>query len=179
MIVLLLTASWAQQKTHRSKPAQHALIPEMQRLERTFVGNWKTIESMERSQTFPEGGARSGVVSFRLGPGGYSLIGEGHSDGSAGKLEFMIITWWDPSEHLYQYFVCFNGASRPCRNRGTAHWDGNKFVNEYESMEGGKMARWEDTFLDLTPDSFTLEAAMQMENGSMKPMITTKCVRQK
>lgn len=178
VIVLLLTACSAQKKTLLSNTTEHAPIPEMQKLESAFVGDWKTTESMERSQIFPNGGTRSGVASFRLGPGGFSLIGEGRSDGSAGKLEFMIIIWWDPSEHLYQYFVCFNSATRPCRMRGTAHWEGDKFVNEYESMEGGKLAKWEDTFLDFTPDSFTL-VATQMENGSIKPMITTKWVRRK
>ena len=169
-MLLLTTICLAQQK---------APIPEMQRLESAFVGDWKTTEIMERSQFFPNGGGRSGNAHFQMGPGGYSLIGEGKSDGSAGKLEFLIVMWWDPSEHLYQYFVCFNGASRPCRIRGTAHWEGKNFVNEYESSEGGKMTKWKDTFTDITANSFTLQAAMQMDDGSMKTMITTKNVRHK
>lgn len=170
-MLVLAIASWAQQKASSALPA---MVPEMQKLESAFVGDWKTTETMERSQFFPNGGGRSGIAHFRMGPGGYSLIGEGHSDGSAGKLEFMIVTWWDPSERLYQYFVCFNGATRPCRIRGTAHWEGNTFVNEYESSEGGKNAKWKDTFTDITANSFVLVAAMQLEDGSMKTMITTK-----
>ena len=161
-IVVLTLASYAQQ----------APTPEMKRLQDAFVGDWKTAETMERSQFFPKGGARTGMGHFRLGPGGYSLIGEGQSDGSAGKLEFMIIVWWDPAQHLYPYFVCFNGA-RPCRIRGTAHWEGNDFVNDYESAEGGKNAKWRDTFTAFTPNSFTLVAARQMEDSSMKTIITT------
>jgi len=159
--------------------AQQARIPEMKKLQDAFVGDWKTGETMERSSFFPTGGARAGIAHFRLGPGGYSLIGEGQSDGSAGKLEFMIVVWWDPAQHLYPYFVCFNGAERSCRIRGTAHWEGKDFVNEYESAAGGKTAKWRDTFTAFTPDSFTLVAARQMEDGSMKTIITTTNARLK
>ena len=30
--------------------------------------------------------------------------------------------------------------------RGTAHWEGEKFVNDYEETIGGKETRWRDTF---------------------------------
>lgn len=159
--------------------AQQAPIPEMKRLQDAFAGDWKTAETMERTSFFPNGGARAGIAHFRLGPGGYSLVGEGRSDGSAGKLEFMIIVWWDPAQHLYPYFVCFNYDRKPCRIRGTAHWEGNDFVNEYESAEGGKNAKWRDTFTAFKPDSFTLVAARQMEDGSMKTIITTTNTRLK
>jgi hypothetical protein len=46
---------------------------------------------MERSDFFPSGGGRTGHARFRLGSGGYTLVGEGSSDGSAGKLDYMIV----------------------------------------------------------------------------------------
>ncbi len=73
----------------------------MNRLLKAFAGEWKTTESMER-EFFPNGGARQGTATFRLGTGGTTLIEEGSSDGSAGKLAFLIVFWWDKSAEVYR-----------------------------------------------------------------------------
>jgi hypothetical protein len=178
--LLLATLTLAEASAQQPTPASEAAaIPEMKKLQDAFVGEWKTTETMERSEFFPKGGGREGIARFRLGAGGLTLIGEGHSDGSVGKLEYLILVWWDPAQGLYQYFTCFNDPRKPCQIRGTAHWEGNNFVNDYESTATGKRTKWRDTFTDITQNSFTLVAAMQMENGSMRTLITTRNVRQK
>jgi len=63
-----------------------------------------------------------------------------------------------------------NGA---CELRGTAHWEGETFVNEYEEMVAGRKTKFQDSFSQITPISYTLIAAISTVPGAMKPLITT------
>jgi hypothetical protein len=45
---------------------------------------------------------------------------EGHSDGSAGPLSYIIVIWWDKKANLYHYFACFKDAGSGCEVRGEA-----------------------------------------------------------
>lgn len=68
--------------------------PEMQRLDRAFGGTWTTSESFAHNEFYPSGAEREGTARFNLATGGTSLIEEVHSDGSAGRLDFMVVIWW-------------------------------------------------------------------------------------
>src|SRR6266852_1194163 len=123
--------------------------PEMEKLARAFVGEWDTTESMEHSEYFPHGGGRSGKSHWRLGVGGTTLIAEGNSDGSVGPLSYLITIWWDKKSKTYGFFTCFKDTGSSCRVRGTAHWEGDTFVNDYEEMENGKSIKWRDSFTQI------------------------------
>jgi outer membrane lipoprotein-sorting protein len=60
--------------------------------------------------------------------------------------------------------------------RGTAHWEGNSFVNDYDVTTDGKKTPGRDTFT-FTPNSHTLVAAIDSGNGTMKTVITTTARR--
>jgi len=173
--VLFLTIS-AEQAQSGTLPNQSSSVPEMERLAKALVGGWNTTETMERGESFPNGGSRSGVVDAKLAAGGTALIYEVHSHGSAGKLDGMLVIWWDRDAGLYRVFVCFNNPSHPCEMRGTAHWEGDSFVNDYEQTVQGKSTSWRDTFT-FTPTSHTLVAATKEESGSMQTQITTRATR--
>ena len=147
----------------------------MEHLAKALVGEWATLETMKRTEFFPNGGARQGVVHARLGAGGSVLIYEVHSDGSAGKLDGFHKIWWDKSTKLYYFFTCFN-SRYPCRTRGTAHWQGSTFVNDYEEEVDGKPTEWRDTFV-FTPTSHTLTAEIRGNGGHWRTIITTKATR--
>lgn len=149
--------------------------PEMKRLAQVLTGNWDTVENMVRSQFFPDGGSRHGKVEARLASGGYTLVYEVHSNGSAGKLEGFHTIWWDKNTKLYYFFACFNNPDSPCRMRGTAHWEGDSLVNDYEFIVNGKKVPCRDTFT-FTPTSHTILAAMDTGDG-MRIMITTTATR--
>jgi hypothetical protein len=147
----------------------------MQRLERAFGGTWTTSESFAHNEFYPNGAEREGTARFNLATGGTSLIEEVHSDGSAGRLDFMVVIWWDNEAKIYNFFTCGNGGNNPCKIRGTAHWDGDSFVNNYELTIKGAKKKWTDTFSEIIPKSFTLVAAMESANDDgMQPMITTQ-----
>jgi hypothetical protein len=166
----------ARQAQSGTPPDQSTPVPEMERLAKGLVGDWNTTETMERGEVFPNGGSRQGTVHARLTAGGTTLIYEVHSNGSAGKLEGMLVIWWDKDASLYHVFVCFNNPKHPCEMRGTAHWEGDSFVNDYEDVVKGRKTPWRDTFT-FTPNFHTLVAAMKVGDGTMQTLITTKATR--
>jgi hypothetical protein len=167
----------AQQTVKSTQPAESAANPEMARLAKALAGDWNTWESMVKSEFFPNGGSRSGHSHIRLIAAGTSLFAEFHSNGSAGKLDGLYVIWWDKPANIYRFFVCFNDSKSPCKLRGTAHWEGDNFVNDYEEMVGGKMTKCHDSFIYITPTSHTLTAAVDAGDGTMKTLITTTSTR--
>jgi len=179
LVLLLLPIAYLQSESLSSLPAEESVFaasPEMDRLAKELVGDWDTVEKMERSPSFPEGGSRKGHVHVRLDSGGYTLIYEVNSDGFAGKLDGFLTIWWNKNTKLYYFLACFNNPNGPCRMRGTANWEGNSFVNDYDSEVNGNKTQWRDTFT-FTPASHTLVAATDSGGGDMKPVITTTATR--
>jgi hypothetical protein len=154
-------------------------IPEIKRLHEAFAGDWDTSEQRERTQFFPNGGERKGRTHVRLAAGGAMLAMEGHSDGSAGPLSYIIVVWWDKDAKLYGFFTCFKATDTGCEVRGTARWDRDKFVNDYEEVVDGKKMKFRDTFQDITPNSYTLVFAWIRDDGSTQSVIITKAVRRR
>jgi hypothetical protein len=91
----------------------------------------------------------------RLAAGGAMLVMEGHSDGSAGPLSYIIVIWWNKDANLYRCLTCFKDAASGCEVRGEARWDGDKFVNDYEEVVNGHKMKFRDTFQDITSKSHT------------------------
>ncbi len=61
--------------------------------------------------------------------------------------------------------------------RGTAHWEGDKFVNDYEEVVHGNKAQMRDIFQDITPGSYSLVFVVVKEDGSTEKQIVTRAVR--
>ena len=77
LVLLLLPIASLQLESSSSLPAEEsvsAASPEMDRLAKGLVGDWDTVEKMERGPSFPEGGSRKGQVHVRLDSGGYTLM---------------------------------------------------------------------------------------------------------
>lgn len=126
--------------------------PEMARLLQAFTGDWSVSESFEISQSRSVG-TRQGVASLKAGPG-FSLLEEYKSNGSAGELRFLGIFWWDPKSGVYRVFTCSNDDG--CGLRGTGVWEGDRFVNTWEERIQAKSVVFKDSFIDISPTSFTL-----------------------
>ena len=88
--------------------AASAASPSMNKLFRVFVGDWTVSETFQRNEFFPRGGERKGEARFTVGTGGTSLIEDYHSNGSAGKLDFLLVIWWVPDARVYKVFTCSN-----------------------------------------------------------------------
>ena len=175
-IIPFVSSIAAQQAQSRTPSDQRSPVPEMEKLAKVLVGDWNTTETMERGEVFSNGGSRHGIVHVRLAAGGTTLIYEVHSDGSAGKLDGMLVIWWDKEASVYRVFACFNNPKHPCEMRGTAHWEDDSFVNDYEDVVNGRKTSWRDTFT-FAPNSYTLIAAIELGSGVMEPQITTQATR--
>jgi hypothetical protein len=171
-VIALLGASWGQTQrpdATQSPSAEGHASPEMQRLFDAFEGSWQVSETFEVS-TSRQGKMREGTASFRAGPG-YSLIEDYQSNGSAGKLNFLAVVWWDQSAHLYRLLTCANNDG--CQQRGTATWEDNKFVNSWEEKVEGKTTIFKDSFVDISPSSFRLVSEGTADGKAIWRVITT------
>lgn len=176
-VLSLFTLAWAQRAEGATTSAESDSSPEIERLVRSFGGEWKVVETLEHSEFFPNGGTRKGTARVSLGTGGTTVIEDYHSDGTAGRLDFIAIIWWDKGAKLYRFFTCANNVNRACELKGTAHWEGETFANDYEDMVEGRKTKFQDSFSRITPTSFSLTAAISATPGSMKPLITTTYTR--
>src|SRR6267154_3481015 len=174
---LIPSLTGAQESGKSSHLAETAASPEMDRLAKALAGDWNTSESMVKSEFFPNGGSRHGRSHIGLVAGGTSLFAEFHSNGSAGKLDGLYVIWWDKPANIYRLFVCFNDLQTPCKLRGTAHWEGDTFVNDYEETVDGKLTKCRDSFIHITSTSHSLVAAVDAGDGTMKTLMTTTSTR--
>ena len=80
--------------------------------------------------------------------------------------------WWDKDAKIYRFFTCFKDYDSGCQVRGTAHWEGDVFVNDFEETVKGTPTKFRDSFIEITPTSHTLVAAMQTSSGNMRTLIS-------
>jgi hypothetical protein len=153
--------------------AERAVRSAMNKLFQAFVGDWAVRETFQMNEFFPKGGERKGMVRFRVGTGGTSLIEDYHSDGSAGRLDFLLVIWWNAPASTYQVFTCSSGSDNAGQLRGSAHWEQATLVNEYVEKLNGKDQNFQDRFSDLTSAAFTLVAGIERNGKTFLPLITT------
>jgi hypothetical protein len=160
--------------------AADAALPEMARLANALVGEWNTVEVVQHGEPVPEGEGRHGTVHVALTGGGTALVSEGHSAGTVGgDLRWFITIWWDPAAKCYRFLTCFKTSTDAgCELRGTAHWEGDTFVNDYAEVMNGRLTKMRDTWTDITANSYTLTAAYDTGNGGMKPYVVSHTTRQ-
>jgi hypothetical protein len=166
----------AKQPLHK----ESAVIPEMARLAKVFAGDWNTVEIVQHGSPVPNGEGRRGIVHARLTGGGTALVSEGHSVGIVGgDLQWLITIWWDPHTNFYRFLTCFRTPTDAgCELRGTARWNGDTFVNDYEEVINGKRIKAQDVWTDITPNSHTLTESRDVGNGVMKPYVVSHNTRQ-
>jgi len=166
-------------KAAKPFPNGSAVIPEMARLAQVFAGDWNTVEIVQHGSPVPNGVGRRGIVHARLTGGGTALVSEGHSVGTVGgDLQWFITIWWDPNANLYRFLTCFRTPTDAgCELRGTAHWNGDTFVNDYEEVINGKRIKAQDVWTDITANSHTLTESHDVGNGVMKPYVVSHNTR--
>jgi hypothetical protein len=179
ILIAISCAGWGRQQnadqSDTKSPAETGVrpSPEMERLLNAFVGKWAVKETFEVSASKP-GRTREGTATFRAGPG-FSLIEDYRSNGSAGELHFLALLWWDQKSQVYALLTCANNDG--CQLRGNARWEGMNFVNIWVEEVEGKKISFKDSFVDITPSSFTL-VSEGLDNGTAVWRVTTKYTKQ-
>ena len=163
----------------RGQSGDSVAVPEMARLAKVLAGDWNTVEIVQYGKPVPEGAGRRGTVHVALVGGGTALVSEGHSSGAVGgDLRWFITIWWDADAKVYRFLTCFRtSADASCELRGTAHWEGDTFVNDYEEVINGKRTKIQDVWTDITANSHTLTEAHDTGSGVMKPFVVSHTTR--
>jgi hypothetical protein len=104
-VLSFFTLAWTQPAERAMTSAESDSSPEIERLVKSFGGEWKVVETFEQSEIFPNGGTRKGTARVSLGTGGTTVIEDYHSDGTAGRLDFIAVIWWDKDANLYRFFT--------------------------------------------------------------------------
>jgi hypothetical protein len=92
----------------QSVAAAPGVSPEMQRLQKFYLGTWQYTETYPKSSFAPNGGQNTGIYTSELGPGGNSLINRFHSQGPVGDFEGLLMMTWDPREKAYKSYIFGN-----------------------------------------------------------------------
>jgi hypothetical protein len=181
LILALIVSCLAEGLPKEAKPShkRSAVIPEMVRLAEVFAGDWNTVEIVQHGSPVPNGAGRRGTVHASLTGGGTALVSEGHSVGTVGgDLQWFITVWWDSNANCYRILTCFRTSTDAgCELRGTAHWNGDMFVNDYEEVIDGKRIKAQDVWTDITANSHTLTESHDVGNGVMKPYVVSHNTR--
>ena len=166
--ITLAAAQSTASKTKTPEVGTFQASPEMRRLLDAFAGEWNVKEVFEIHPT-KQGSTREGMCSIQAGPG-VSLVENCRTNGSAGELQFVAVLWWDPKAEVYQFFTCANASG--CELRGTARWQGSNLVNSWDEEHKGKRVFYRDSFIDLSPNSFTLASEGVSENATVWRVVT-------
>ncbi|HZS60337.1 MAG TPA: hypothetical protein VFA43_13775 [Gemmatimonadaceae bacterium] len=156
-----------------------AQSPEMARLAKALAGDWSTVEVVQFGRPVAQGAGRKGENHVRLVGGGTALVSEGHTVGSVGgDLRWFTTFWWDTEIRRYRFLTCFTAAdANGCELRGTAFWDGERLVNEYQERVDGVLTRMRDVWSDITATSHTLTEEHDMGHGVMKAYVVSHDTR--
>lgn len=147
--------------------ADSSSIRSINRLAHVLAGNWQTVEIVQYGKPVPKGAGRRGSVHVWLAGGGTALVSEGHTVGSVGgDLRWFEIFWWEPDSSRYGLLTCFRAQTdASCALRGTAHWEGDVFVNDYDDLVDGKRVKMQDRWSDITHVSLTLTELRWTDSG--------------
>ena len=146
--------------------------PEMQKLVNALSGTWSIHEKYEPDEWTPNGGAGQGTEVWHPGPGGFTLIEEYHSKGSAGETFGLSLTWWDARAQRYQSLWCANSNPEGCQTGFALNWQGDQIVVTSEFERGGKKFTWREVVSDITPTSFTQTADIGEVGEPLKRWLT-------
>ena len=179
VILWLLCGAALHASSARAQPTEKPASPEMARLAAALAGDWNTEEVVQLGKPVPKGAGRRGTTHVRLAGGGTVLVSEGHSAGAVGgDLRWLITIWWEPDAKRYRFLTCFGAADGSgCELRGTGHWEGDVFVNDYEGVIGGRRVKLQDRWTDIESNSHTLTELHDSGNGVMTPYLVSHDTR--
>ena len=128
--------------THRDgttrQAAQQKASPEMDRLQKLYLGSWDYTERYSKTPFYPQGGSDAGVYTSEPGPGGNSIVNRFHSHGAVGDFEGLLVITWDSKEKAYKSYVFGNGFPGCIVQTGQFEGDALVFRSDF-TAEGVKM----------------------------------------
>lgn len=150
---------------------------EMKKMTDTFVGMWKTTATVEKGPMFPMAGTSEGRSDFRSGPAGNSLVERNRSHGVMGLFAGMGVFWWDAQAAAYKTLWCDSLAPNGCAVMGNGQWDSNGLVFKSQINTGQNTMQIQETYSNITADSFTFTLEMGMDGAPLGKTMTVQYQR--
>lgn len=144
-----------------------------------LAGTWSAEEIYEPSEMVAKIGKGRSVESYRVGPGGSSLIEEYHGDGVAGKSWGIGTIWWDAKGPGFRFVWCDSSAiDAGCRvSSELGSWNGQTFVMNDKHEVEGKMVFEKEVWSDMTTHSFKQSLYVGNSAENLKLFMTIKAKR--
>ncbi|HEX3321085.1 MAG TPA: hypothetical protein VHR84_10310 [Terriglobales bacterium] len=146
-------------QTKQSAEKRPTPAPEMQSLERAFVGRWSTTYKFEPGGMSSDGGVGKGEEVWRTGPGGFTLMEEEHVQAPFGEIFLFALHWWDKSTNSLHGMLCNNSGATTCNvdsyYNSSLKWDGKQLVIDLRFPQGEKKMLWHEVWSRITDTSFT------------------------
>jgi hypothetical protein len=147
----------------RAQSPAEAPMPssDLQSLGKALAGHWSLSVRFEPDASMPSGAVSSGDETWRVGPGGSTVLEEEHLRMPQGDAFLLGIIWWNAIAKTFQGMECNSLLPSTCDVKGslndiTLSWDGKRFVvDEIETSQSGKKSLWHEVWSDITPTSFT------------------------
>jgi len=163
--------------TSRSSPPNAPQpAPEIQSLEKGFVGKWSTTYDFEPGGMSPTGGTGTGEEVWRTSPGGYVLMEEEQIRAPFGEEFLIAFQWWDKTTNSLRGMLCNNSGSATCDLNSyfnsSLKWDGEQLAIDMQFSQNGKKMVWHEVWSGITATSFTQTGDMGEVGGPLKRAVT-------
>jgi len=149
--------------TYTSVPA-----PEMQRLAKMLIGEWKVEEDFAPGgDTMPDGGKGYGHSVIEPGPGEASLSEHFVSTSPAAHLYSLI--WWEKAGKVFRVVDCDDFSEEACTvENGRGHWEGNEVVWQLTVPKDGKDVPAKIVWAEKDSRSFAATMYVADASGTLK-----------
>lgn len=179
LVIFTLAASAAIPRETQEKKASEAEPaakpgPEMEKL-KFLLGTWTYTETYEKTPLYPNGGQNTGTYISKLGPGGFSIVNDFHSEGPVGDFQGLDIITWDPAVQSYKSYIFPNDA--PSVFIRTGHWEGETLIFTLKLFEGESQLALRSVTRQTGKDSAEIYEYYSMGGKPEQLMLTVKAKR--
>jgi hypothetical protein len=130
--------------------------PQVERLLRAFEGTWAINEEIAPDSTLPKGATGKGMIVWRPGPGGFSVVEDYKSKQGAREVTGLGVFWGDESAGGYHSIWCDSTNPGGCISfKNVARWEGTQLVLVEDYKTNGKQFTFKEVFGDIAPGTFT------------------------
>jgi len=130
--------------------------PQIERLLRAFEGTWAIDEEIAPDSTLPQGATGKGMIVWRSGPGGFSVVEDYKSKQGGREVTGLGVFWWDEAASGYRTIWCDSTNPGGCISfKNVARWEGTQFVLLEDYDVNGKKFTFKEVFSDIAQDTFT------------------------
>jgi len=154
--------------------------PAMRKLD-AVLGAWSFEETWSHPERFKRGaydglpgpGGR-GTLTFRRGPGAFSVVGDEDAHGPMGRVAALVVVSWDPGRRAYDYAEV-HGAFPGVLNL-TGRFEGGDLVFRGEDARSEERRSVRAVWKELGQDSWTITWS-EGERGRLETVMTQRLRR--